>query len=160
MISCDGEEVEFSYKDYRQQDTRDDGQARRKVKRLPIAEFIRRFLQHVLPNGARHIRHFGFLTNNKKNEYLPQIRRQLGVTSPSSQKSDSSQQDPDKNPFDGDADQESAQRCPQCGQGRVYVNQEWPRPTIAEILAIPWQKLNGQQPIERKMVQREMVFQE
>jgi len=161
LISCDGKEVAFYYKDYREQDRRDDGQARRKVKRLPIAEFIRRFLQHVLPNGARRIRHFGFLTNNQKNKVLPEIRRQLGVAADTSQQdSDSSQQEPEQNPFDGDADNESADRCPKCGQGKMYIDQQWPRPTIAELLAVPWQKLNGEQPLEREMVQREMVFQE
>jgi hypothetical protein len=34
---------------------------------LPVFEFIRRFLQHVLPSGLKKVRHFGFLlpvTNN------------------------------------------------------------------------------------------------
>ena len=33
---------------------------------LAVFEFIRRFLLHVLPPGFVKIRHFGFLSNNRK----------------------------------------------------------------------------------------------
>lgn len=34
-----------------------------KTLRLECDEFIRRFLQHVLPDGFMRIRHYGFLAN-------------------------------------------------------------------------------------------------
>ena len=34
---------------------------------LPVFEFIRRFLQHVLPKGFVKIRYYGFLSPNKRN---------------------------------------------------------------------------------------------
>ncbi len=34
--------------------------------KLPVEEFIRRFLLHVLPRGFMRIRHFGFLANHAK----------------------------------------------------------------------------------------------
>ncbi len=71
LIAIAGDEVEFSYKDYR-----DHG--RRKVARLEGVEFLERFLWHVLPPGLRHIRHYGFLAPNKRGEQLPRIRALLG----------------------------------------------------------------------------------
>lgn len=47
-------EVEFDYKDYRDND-------RRKRMRLKAPEFIRRFAMHIAPRGLRRIRYGGFL---------------------------------------------------------------------------------------------------
>ena len=33
---------------------------------LPVFEFIRRFLQHVLPRGFKKVRHFGFLSTRSQ----------------------------------------------------------------------------------------------
>jgi hypothetical protein len=44
---------------------------------LPGDEFIRRFLIHVLPEGFRHIRHFGFLGNNHRARKLALCRELL-----------------------------------------------------------------------------------
>ncbi|MDQ7053773.1 MAG: transposase [candidate division KSB1 bacterium] len=33
---------------------------------LPVFEFLRRFLQHVLPRGFKKVRHFGFLASRNK----------------------------------------------------------------------------------------------
>jgi hypothetical protein len=41
---------------------------------LPVGEFIRRFLLHVLPDGFRRIRHFGFLANAHRSAKLAVIR--------------------------------------------------------------------------------------
>jgi hypothetical protein len=56
LIGLDDGEVHFRWKDYRHPQ-------RPKVMALPVGEFIRRFLLHVLPDGFRRIRHFGFLAN-------------------------------------------------------------------------------------------------
>jgi hypothetical protein len=37
------------------------GSARPRATTLDVIEFIRRFLQHVLPDGFMKVRHFGFL---------------------------------------------------------------------------------------------------
>jgi hypothetical protein len=37
---------------------------RRRTMALPVQEFIRRFLQHVLPTGFVKVRHYGFLSPN------------------------------------------------------------------------------------------------
>src|SRR5262249_4940522 len=52
----------------------------RKVMRLRIAEFIRRFLLHVLPKGLVRIRHYGLLAGVNVSTKLEQCRRLLGLS--------------------------------------------------------------------------------
>lgn len=59
IISADDESVRFSYKDYA-----DNNSA--KTMTLPIVEFLRRFLCHVLPQHFVRIRRFGFFANRNK----------------------------------------------------------------------------------------------
>jgi len=63
--------VTFDYRDRRDSN---------RVKQLTItaAEFIRRFLLHVLPSGFCRMRHYGFLGNRVKEEQLPRCRALLG----------------------------------------------------------------------------------
>jgi Putative transposase/Transposase zinc-binding domain len=68
-------QVRFRWKDYRQPD-------KPKVMTLDANEFIRRFLQHVLPDGFRRIRHFGFLANTHRTARLATIRTLLDVHTP------------------------------------------------------------------------------
>ena len=62
--------VSFLWKDYRQE-------GRRKVMTLAPAEFMRRFLLHVLPSGFHRIRHFGFLANGHRAARLALCRQLL-----------------------------------------------------------------------------------
>jgi hypothetical protein len=52
LVEITDDEVAFAYKDYRRN-------GRRGIMRLAPDEFIRRFLQHVLPDGFHRIRHYG-----------------------------------------------------------------------------------------------------
>jgi hypothetical protein len=58
MVSFDDESVVFSY--------RKSGSKRWRKMRLEPHEFIRRFLQHVLPSGFQKVRHYGFLSPNSR----------------------------------------------------------------------------------------------
>ena len=49
---------------------------------ITAVEFIRRFLLHSLPRGFVRIRHYGFLANRNRNEYLKTIRDLMGVSAP------------------------------------------------------------------------------
>ena len=49
---------------------------------LTADEFIRRFLLHVVPDGFRRIRHFGFLANAHRTARLATIRALLAVPAP------------------------------------------------------------------------------
>jgi Putative transposase len=52
LVAFDGKHVTFQWKDYRAK-----LDARYKLITLDVAEFIRRFLIHVLPDGFHRIRH-------------------------------------------------------------------------------------------------------
>lgn len=54
ILEVNSKEVRFQYRDYRQK-----GQI--KMLKLSGVEFLKRFLQHVLPAGFRRIRHYGLL---------------------------------------------------------------------------------------------------
>jgi hypothetical protein len=44
---------------------------KKKLMTLPVDEFLRRFLLHLLPRGFARIRHFGFLANRRRASLLP-----------------------------------------------------------------------------------------
>jgi Putative transposase/Transposase zinc-binding domain len=56
VVSCEDGRVTFSY--------RKSGSNRWRRMTLDSSEFIRRFLQHVLPSGFPKVRHYGFLSPN------------------------------------------------------------------------------------------------
>jgi hypothetical protein len=56
IVSCDDGKVTFSYRRV--------GSNRSRKMTLDALEFIRRFLQHVLPAGFQKVRHYGFLSPN------------------------------------------------------------------------------------------------
>ena len=62
--------VSFAYKDYSQ-----GGRAREMT--LPVEEFIRRFLLHVLPESFVRIRYFGLLSNRHRKGNLARCREWL-----------------------------------------------------------------------------------
>jgi Putative transposase len=56
IVSIDDQTVRFRYRKVHSN--------RPRTMSLPIAEFMRRFLQHVLPTGFVKVRYFGFLSHN------------------------------------------------------------------------------------------------
>lgn len=72
LLSIQDNQVRFHWKDYR------DG-SRHKVMTLDAAEFIRRFLLHVLPDGFQRIRYFGFLGNRYRRQNLALCRYLLAM---------------------------------------------------------------------------------
>jgi hypothetical protein len=77
IVSVDNDAVRFRYKDHRQ-----DGKVRIKVMTVTPAEFIRRFLLHVVPDGYHRIRHYGLLASGNKAKNLARARELLGVPPP------------------------------------------------------------------------------
>jgi hypothetical protein len=77
LLAFDKAGVTFRYKDYR----RDDGQ-RQRVMTLATAEFIRRFLLHLLPRGFHRIRHYGLLAASSRKASLARARELLAVAPP------------------------------------------------------------------------------
>jgi hypothetical protein len=74
LVSMDEDGVTFRWKDYRAK-----GRTRHKVMTLDAAEFMRRFLLHVLPAGFHRIRHYGMLANTERKESLARARALLQV---------------------------------------------------------------------------------
>jgi len=72
IVDVNERNVSFSYKDY------NDGGAAR-VMALDGSEFLRRFVQHVLPGGFVRIRSYGFLANTHRTNKLALARFHLGV---------------------------------------------------------------------------------
>jgi hypothetical protein len=67
--------VTFRWKDYAHH-------SKRRTMTLSHQEFLRRFLQHVLPRGFPRIRYFGFLANRRRGALLPLCRTLLAVEPP------------------------------------------------------------------------------
>lgn len=126
LVSMDDETVSFRWKDYADANTP-------KVMRVDGVEFVRRFLQHVLPSGFVRIRHFGFLANRCRDEKLARCRALLGAPLPVP-----TVELPDEPPIetiiteravDGDAGVVlgSPRCCPICRVGRMIVVETIPR---------------------------------
>ena len=67
---ADGQ-VSFEYKDYRDGET--------KIMTLAVDEFIRRFLQHIVPAGFQRIRYYGFLANCHRRRQIECCREILAT---------------------------------------------------------------------------------
>ena len=86
---------------------------------LEASEFIRRFLQHVLPRGFHKVRYYGLLSPRNRN-ILEQIRREL------TNKSETREAEP----LNGDSNAnipESIHLCPLCHEGYLISVMTLPR---------------------------------
>jgi hypothetical protein len=88
-----------------------------KVMALPAFEFIRRFLQHVVPSGFVRIRHYGLLANRHRQEMLQRCRELLHVPSTESGEKTASASTPEG--FEPVPIAPPWQSCPSCGRGRM-----------------------------------------
>lgn len=70
LVSVDQQHVTFRWKDYAHHN-------KRRTMTLSNEEFLRRFLQHVLPKGFPRIRYFGWLANRRRGKLLPLCRALL-----------------------------------------------------------------------------------
>ncbi len=73
LIRLDDKGVTFRWKDYRARG-KTPGKAWIKPMTLDAAEFIRRFLLHVLPSGFHRIRHYGFLASPGRAAVIDRLR--------------------------------------------------------------------------------------
>jgi hypothetical protein len=107
--------VTFRWKDYRNGDTQ-------KTMTLTAAEFIRRFLLHVLPPGFQRIRYYGFLGNRYREEKLEQCRRLLQVSprTPTPKKTDVNGSSDYRDRYEA-LTGVSLHVCPACGRGRMIT---------------------------------------
>jgi hypothetical protein len=120
LLHVDDQRVTFRFKDYR-------GRRARSLT-LPLQEFARRFLLHVLPKGFVRIRYYGFLAHGSRARLLASCRGALGqpkVSVPSA--------DPDaEHAEDGEGVLDllptGLRLCPHCKQGMLRCVQVLDRP--------------------------------
>ena len=108
LLALEDGQVSFQWRDYR------DGKS--KVMTLSAVEFLRRFLQHILPPRFVKIRYFGLLANRSRRKNLERCRQLLSCAPPVVAESE---------------EHESDRCCPACGQGILRIV-EW-----FEALAVP-----------------------
>ena len=94
----------------------DDRGGKRPV-RLDGAEFVRRFLLHVLPTGIKRIRHYGVLASSCKGPKLAQARQALAMPASNPAALESAGE------FLRRVSRIDAAQCPCCKQGRLQVVQ-------------------------------------
>ena len=108
LVAMDGRGVTFRWKDYRAK-----GATRKKTMTLDADEFMRRFLQHVLPRGFHRIRYYGLFANSGRRENIERVRRLLHIV-------------PDVLPASPEEEAPQHQRspfvCPDCGAEMVVVD--------------------------------------
>jgi hypothetical protein len=109
----DDTDVCFSYRD------REHGNVSREMK-LAGAEFLRRFLLHVLPRGFVRIRYYGWLSSRSRSPALDQCRQLLGAPPrvPSAPVVAAEEDARELDDCDGDV---RAPRCPVCQTGHLRV---------------------------------------
>jgi hypothetical protein len=79
LVAMDDRAVRFRWKDYRTADA-ETGAAPIKTMSLSPAEFLRRFLLHVLPTGFHRIRHYGLLAKGPRAPDLDALRALIAAT--------------------------------------------------------------------------------
>src|SRR5471030_1100699 len=114
LIACDRSGVTFRWKDYRAE-----GRDRQKVMTLSTAEFIRRFLTHVLPHGFHRIRHYGLLASGTRADNIAQARRLLDVRATQAEAGDA-------NGAEANEPKSLSHPCPCCG-GRMIIIERFRR---------------------------------
>lgn len=101
LTGMDNSHIKFSYKDYHQP-----GQT--KEMRLTGVEFIRRYLQHILPKGFMRIRHYGYLANRCR-------RRKLALIKTQTERALQPEKTMDDKPLHG------CWQCPECRTGLLKL---------------------------------------
>ena len=108
LVSFDGHDVTFRWKDYRAK-----GRTRNKTMTLGADEFMRRFLLHVLPSGFHRIRHYGLIANAERKDNLARARELLHVVPEQTQSQETDAPDSFLRP---------TFVCPDCGAAMTIID--------------------------------------
>ena len=130
LVSLVDGEVTFRFKNYARGN-------RWQQMTLSAVEFIRRFLLHVLPSGFVRIRHYGFLANRHRQAKL-ELARQLLAMQGFAERIAAEMPPDAAEPAEESEEPDEKARCPACGEGNLIIVQTLPRPTIRQLLQIPW----------------------
>lgn len=128
ILGMDDTHVTFRYKD-RNTDSWH-------TTRLPGVEFLRRFLQHVLPRGFHKVRYCGLWHHSKRDLsnrawLLLVLEKPTDLASPVNiaelLETLSQLEHSEDDPFTGDEHDGDTPCCPHCGSARTRLLGEWPR---------------------------------
>jgi hypothetical protein len=104
LLSLERGEVAFRWRDSAHK-------SKKRVMRLAVEEFLRRFFLHVLPRGFVRIRHFGFFAHRRRGALLPLCFALLSQTAAPKTVTDSTPTDAPRQLW----------RCPHCGGAMAIV---------------------------------------
>lgn len=99
ILRLENDQVTFIYKD--------SATKQYKSTTLPVFEFMRRFLQHVLPKGFKKVRHFGFLSSRNK-QLLSVLQYLFGTV--------------ESEPIEEHNQQSEVPHCPVCGKAMILID--------------------------------------
>lgn len=127
LLRVEAGEVTFRYKDYARS-----GSARTMT--LSAVEFLRRFVDHVLPKGFMRIRYYGLLSNPQRATQLARCRELLAsdAASPGELPQHASDESADEAASGGQ------RLCPHCGACALLCVESSPRPRLCEVVNLPW----------------------
>jgi hypothetical protein len=102
LLAFDGDRVTFQWKDYAHHD-------QRRTMTLSTMEFLRRFVQHILPRGFVRIRQTGFLANTCRTLRVALARTLLGAARPTVAPASTATEAPTVDTW----------ACPRCGAAMI-----------------------------------------
>jgi hypothetical protein len=137
LVAFDGHRVAFRWKDYRVRASAPGAWIKTMI--LPVDEFMRRFLMHVLPDGFHRIRHYGFLAGAARADAAARIRRIIGDDAGESQAAENADaQRVDTAEATADDDRNTSVICRCCG-GRMTIIERFARGAAPRMpLATAW----------------------
>jgi hypothetical protein len=125
LVKLEAGQVTFRYYDNKER-AEVGGKGKEKEMTLPVLEFIRRFMQHILPPGFHRIRYYGLHSSSARQEKLPRARELLGLD-----RALPEVEELDLTEWLKDILGDEVDRCPHCGaQGSLFE-----RTTFDEL---PW----------------------
>jgi len=124
IVSIDNGRVSFEYKDYKDE-------AKHKIMSLPAEEFIRRFLQHVLPPGYHKIHMYGFLANGSRAKNVEKVKRLILANHSFIEFSDEMVEKLIKS-----LEEYKTALCPKCKKGILQIK-EGIAPTVYPYIEVP-----------------------
>ena len=121
LIALDEKGVTFRWKDYRIE-----GRDRFKTMTLKTAEFIRRFLLHVLPSSFHRIRHYGFLASPGRAATIGRLRDMIAASNATARPRPETDASGATTAPEPATTQDMARICPCCG-GRMRIIETFDR---------------------------------
>lgn len=119
-LDPDAGTVSFDYKDYAHG-------GRHRTMTLRLAEFVRRFAPHLLPERFTKIRHYGLLANRGRQERLARVQAVL-APAPATTVTTPTLLPTRPTPSTALADPDSGLSCPYCGASALVLVAVVPRP--------------------------------